>query len=266
MAGFEVTLYGRFWVTPKVVIALLTGVWCTFCWLNSDHLREKRRTLEARISKVDEHRQLSVRYYWVKSMVALFILGVTGYFVVLAYRAKLQFEQEDVFNNLAMEVRVPLGTEDEPTEATFTVRNNGHFAVSGRHQLSCKVNVALLNNRPLLSNSAYSKRALGGGLFLVSGSPFLPDRDSGITIRSGGDALSEDCLAWVVTKQMNCLDATMAFTYYLSTQPRALQTKQWRWVAKQGPTGKSEWAQQPIDGAGDNGCFILVDDRHPLPH
>jgi hypothetical protein len=227
-------------------------------WLNSEYLRKKWRDIHGAKRKQENIPHFRIRYRGVKWLVTIIMIGATLTFAHLAAMSKLAYEQEDVFNNLSTEIHIPPGTEDEPTETLFTVRNGGHFAISGKHQLSCKVNTEILNNRPIVRDYAiYGYKVTAAQTFLLSRDIALPQGDSTITLRPNGDALSQDCLSWVDTKQMNCIDATLVFAYYLSSQPSVLKIKQWRWVAKQVLNGKAYWVQQPLDGAAEGGCFIL---------
>src|ERR1700722_17053669 len=158
--GFSLNLYGA-----AEWIAVLTGFLCLMCWINSDYLGKKWRAIHGTKRKPENIPHFRFRYHVVKWLVVLFMLGGTASFVHLAAKSKLEFEQDDVFNHLDTEIPIPPGTEDEPTGTEFTVRNGGHFTISGRHQLSCKVDTEILDNRPIVRDySIYGYRTVGGKL------------------------------------------------------------------------------------------------------
>ena len=164
-------------------IAVFVGLWCALCWVNSEYLGKKWRAIHGPKRKPENVPHFVFRYRFVKWLGVLFMLAITAGFVRLAFNSKLAFEQDDVFNRLETEVHMPPGTKDEPTLTEFTVRNGGHFDISGRQQLSCKVNTEILDNRAIIRDySIYGYKPIPGGAFLLSRDPALPEYDTKIRL------------------------------------------------------------------------------------
>ena len=186
---------------------------------------------------------------------------------------KLEDQRSEVFDHLTAEHALPNGVD--PVFTLFTVTNNSTHALSGKHRLACKVNLEVGNNgtstsggfwEVLQSNSPQGR--IGGVLGdSVSGGLINGDKaaeeyrnalpDSGVQLKGGGDAETNDCLRIVpFANGSDCIDVELVFWYSLDTQPNFNQEKRFRYVVlKEGDS--FAWHSQPL-GSKINYCRSFI--------
>jgi hypothetical protein len=173
----------------------------------------------------------------------------------------LEYQLNDVQDNLKLEGIPAAGAEDRPMETYFQVTNNSHFEISRKRVLSCKINFAILNHHPFPISTMFSTQ-MPAGLWLVSGGPMKPE-DQGVVLKARGDAESEQCLGLIHTNNMDCLDATVVYSYYLVVQPKVLQEKSWHMIAKRVAGSAVRWYQEPSGGGSYGGCIAVYSPPPP---
>lgn len=226
---------------PAMVAVVVAGVWLSLCWIVSNTGSRRLRA-----------RKPPARVKWE----VLFIIIVSATCWCIWTRSKMfDYQLSDVLDNLKLEAIPGPGAEDKPMETYFTVRNDGHFDISRMRTLSCRVNFAVLNNRPLPAQAMYSTQ-IPAGVWVVSGGPMKPE-DQGVVLKSRGDAESEQCLGFFHTNAMDCLDATVVYSYYLVVQPKLLQEKRWHMIAKRVLGNAVRWYQEPSGGGSYGGCVVV---------
>jgi hypothetical protein len=217
------------------------GMWLSLCWIASSTRRRKPR-----------RRESPARTKW---ETLLIIMVVATSWATWTRARMLQYQLSDVIDNLKLDGIPAAGAEDKPMETFFKVTNDSHFDISTERILSCKLNFAILDHRPFPVQTMYSAQ-IPAGLWMFSGGPLKPE-DQGVLLNGHGDAESIQCMGLLHTNAVDCLDATVIYSYYLVAQPKVLQEKQWHMIAKHVPGSPVRWYQEPSGGGSYGNCIAV---------
>jgi hypothetical protein len=142
----------------------------------------------------------------------------------------LDAQQGDVFNNLQAKIDLP--ASEINLDSTFTITNNSHNEI-GAHALFCQVIKGIAQHTDMENTSA------------VVG----PESDE--PLEPGGDAQSESCLNGPSIKYivgpdplLACMDALIGIQYSLTSQPKIIKQKAFRFVSEIGKDYR--WYPEPL--------------------
>lgn len=147
---------------------------------------------------------------------------------------------------------------NEPMGTIFTVTNRSSYEISRKHELVCftlsAIGTKTGSNVTLLGMASFIRN----GKMLLAPAPHMPPPFSvgtyGLadsTLKPGGDAQSDACLAWFKFDSTECADVTIGFLYTLENQPDIEQEKSIRYVAYKDSGGKFNWVQEPVTAYTD---------------
>lgn len=145
---------------------------------------------------------------------------------------KLQDEQDDVFQHLALDVRPSMSPN--PLLAMFTMRNDGNADLD-EYEMECYINLARYEKASVAEVAAQPMPSSGG-------------------LKAGGDAESAPCLAAVgISSPLVCVDVTVHVHYVVASQPDIKKEKPFRFVGHREGSAMA-WDRIPVEVQGPYFC------------
>jgi hypothetical protein len=232
--------------TASFLIAV-TGIWSIATFLSSPFLSKHRQALAKREIRRNEQRSKEKRLGLVFSIlcgcVLLVLLTVAA--EIWVNITKLNYERDNVSTHLSIDLSDPGG--EHPSLSQITVTNGGDYEISA-HQLLCDINLEVDRNHsyavgPLI----YFQRSDKSWGLATPDYQFKKDELQTTPIEPHGDAQSDFCLAVIgFNAGFGCIDVTLQFIYYLTSQPDDRQEKSARLIWKSLAPGLSaQWQKQP---------------------
>ncbi|HZL51591.1 MAG TPA: hypothetical protein VFC37_11660, partial [Terracidiphilus sp.] len=202
-------------------------IWLEGHWIFSSFLEEKwnatpwsRAPIKAKIEN-----SKGILAGWIIGVTVLIgLIGFGGFYWV--HFMRLNFEQDDVFSKLGVEVRTD---GSDAFKTTFTVTNGGSFPISDRHEIGCFIHLAISRGDRSKVWKGISFAQLPNGMFAMSGGSVINNSGlpSFVPIAPGGDSQTDSCLSGFRWKGVGapfaCVDMTVHFAYYLANQPDILK-------------------------------------------
>jgi hypothetical protein len=184
--------------SEKVVCGLLAITGVTYLWICIKH-------------------PSSIR---VRLIAAVIIIVIFGAMVAFVYDRGLRKEQEDARIGLHAIVNLPPSKIN--TDSTFTVSNDGHYAI-GRRSVFCKI----------VEGSAPHSHLVNSGTRTVESKISV--------IEPGGDADTSGCLKDLYgnigftlaggDSSLSCMDIVVGVSYSLVDQPETISSKTFRFIS-----------------------------------
>jgi hypothetical protein len=196
-----------------------------------------------------------------------FIVGGIGTFAMLAVavgiigwmlKGEHEDQRADVFQHLEFSYINSSEASSDPMGTIFKVTNKSSYEISNKHELMCFTRSAVGTKQGLKMVLAGITTFLRDGKMMLAPVSYLPPPFSigphalaNSTLKPGGDAQSDACLAWFKFSSEECADVTIGFWYALENQRDIEQEKSVRYFAYKDESGKFNWVQEPVNASTD---------------
>jgi hypothetical protein len=188
------------------------------------------------------------------SLMLLVSMGLMYWWLV----GKLKDQLADVYQHLEISYVNSSESSNDPMGTIFTITNKSSNEISRKHELMCFTRSALGTRNGLKwAVEQLTSVIRKGQMALIPAThippPFLigPHELEDAPIEPGGDAQSDQCLAWFRFSSTECADVTIGFWYTLESQPDIEQEISKRWYAYKDQSGKFNWVPQPTGAYTD---------------
>jgi hypothetical protein len=189
------------------------------------------------------------------SLMLLVSMGLMYWWLV----GKLKDQLADVYQHLEFSYVNSSEVSNDPMRTIFTITNKSSNEISRKHELMCFTRSALgTRNGYKWAVEQFTSVIRKGKMELIPANYHIPPPfevgTHGVAdapIEPGGDAQSDQCLAWFNFSNTECADVTIGFWYTLESQPDVEQEISKRWYAYKDQGGKLKWVPQPTRAYSD---------------